>query len=144
MFIEKPQSPLIYFPYQCETNNFFKSAFFFCRCIIWPLKLWWLWSLLERLPRRRWCWLILWLDPAWDPAKLLSCLRVSSMIFSNLEHKNSSRMTMLKMEVSLLLTHLSLVNQIIPDTTLSQGHPMTVFCEISVRRSNNCLEFSIA
>ena len=25
-----------------------------------------------------------------------------------------------------------------------QGHPTTVFCEISVRRSKNCLEFSIA
>ena len=24
-----------------------------------------------------------------------------------------------------------------------QGHPTTVFCEISVRRSKNCLEFSI-
>ena len=108
------------------------------------LELWWLWSLLERLPRRRWCWLILWLDPAWDPAKLLSCLRVSLMIFSNLEHKNSSRMTMLKMKVSLLLWHLSLVNQNIPDTTLKQGHPVTVFCKISVRRSNNCPEFSIA
>ena len=66
------------------------------------------------------------------------------MIFSNLEHKNCSRMTMLKMEVSLLLTYLSLENQNIPDATLSQGHPVTVFCEMSVRRSNNCLEFSIA
>ena len=27
---------------------------------------------------------------------------------------------------------------------VNQGHPATVFCEISVRRSKNCLEFSIA
>ena len=26
----------------------------------------------------------------------------------------------------------------------TQGYPMTVFCQISVRRSKNCLEFSIA
>ena len=25
----------------------------------------------------------------------------------------------------------------------NQGHPMTVFCEISVRRSKSCLEFSV-
>ena len=35
-------------------------------------------------------------------------------------------------------------SHLISGAQISQGHPTTVFCKKSVRRSKNCLEFSIA
>ena len=50
---------------------------------------------------------------------------------------------MLRIALNLLRDHISskdLYGHLIPK---AQGHPMTVFCKISIRRSKNCLEFSI-
>ena len=72
-----------------------------------------------------------WMDKVWNLKKLGQLFQVSMSCLKKSPKYCYGQCFPIKFVLCLLLKY-------------TQGYPMTVFCQISVRRGKNCLEFSIA